>query len=170
MRHTYRWLILLAATATSLMLINRSMAVAPEIRDEGKFFSAAALKSADERIREIYRKHGRDVLIETHATVPTADQEKVKGMDAAQRKGYFSQWAMNRTKARVVNGVYVLICKDPQYLYVDIHEKEPPFKFGPDSWKLVEEALRLEFKATRFDEGLDKALKVVEDRLALAKK
>jgi hypothetical protein len=64
-------------------------AVAPEIRDDGKFFSSAALKKADARVREIYRLYDRDVLVETFATVPASDADKVKTMDEVKRKAYF---------------------------------------------------------------------------------
>src|SRR2546430_858559 len=55
------------------LLAGAALAVAPEVRDQGKFFSPEALKKADEQIREIYRKYGQDVLVETFNTVPGED-------------------------------------------------------------------------------------------------
>src|SRR5438270_5200805 len=73
-------------------------AVAPETRDLGKFFSADAVKKADVQIREIFRKHDLDLLIETYATVPADQAEKVKGLDNTGRGEFFTKWAGERVK------------------------------------------------------------------------
>src|SRR5262249_3607776 len=132
MPYRLRWPFVLAASALCLWAVGHTAAVAPEVRDEGNFFSPAALKKADERVRDIYRKHGRDVLVETFATVPADDVEKVKAMEADQRNAYFLKWAKARADLRVVNGVYVLLCKEPLHWQVGVVEKEPR-KFAPDS-------------------------------------
>lgn len=142
--------------------------VAPEIRDDGKFFSAEAIKKADARIREIARKYERDLLIETFATVPRDDEEKVKAMDAKARADYFLQWAKKRVQDRVVNGAYVLICKEPRWLRVGVVEREP-HKFPPGSSASLEKVIAKEFAQGQFDDGLDQAVRWVEEKLAKAK-
>jgi hypothetical protein len=168
MTHPYRWALVLAATAGCLFLAAQVGAVAPEIRDEGKFFSPEAIKKADERIADISRKYDRDLLIETFATVPAADVDKVKGMDAKQRADYALTWAKERAHRRAVNGVYVLICKEPRILRIGVEEREP-HKFPQGTRADIEEALLKAFKEGHFEEGLDQAVKIVEDRLAKAK-
>jgi hypothetical protein len=167
MDQRFRWALVLAATGGCLFLAGSSGAVfvAPEIRDDGKFFSAAAVKKADEVIRDIYRHHDRDVLIETIAAVPTADLEKVKAMDASQRAAYFLKWAKERSTERVVNGVYILLCKEPKHLLVGVDEKQP-HKFAPGTREGIEKVLVMEFREGRFDEGLDQALRLIEEKLA----
>jgi TPM domain len=155
---------LVLAMAGILLAASALGAVAPEIRDDAKVFSPAALKRADDRIRDIYRNYQRDVLIETFAAAPAADLEKVKAMDTEKRREYFLKWAQERAKDRVVNGIYVLICKEPQYLLVGVPEKEP-HRFAVGTREAIENALRKEFKDNRFDEGLEQALHVVEERL-----
>jgi hypothetical protein len=151
-----------------LVLAGGAGAVAPEIRDQGKFFTADALKKADERIREIYRKQDRDVLIETFASVPADDLEKVKAMDAKGRSDYFQRWAKERAGQRVVNGVYVLICKEPRYLFAGVTEKEP-HRFAPGTGIAIEKVMRKEFAEGRFDDALDQALRLIEEKLTKAK-
>ena len=154
-----------------LALALTSAAVAPEVRDEGKFFSPEAVKKADERIREIYEKHHRDVLIETFATVPAGDVEKVKAMDAKQRDEYFLNWAKSRFQQRVVNGVYILmICKEPRYLRVAVDErKREPHKFPDGVRAAIETAMLKEFKQGRFDQGLEQAVQIAEEKIGKAK-
>jgi hypothetical protein len=163
MTHRNRWASL--ATASSLLLVAQALAVAPEIRDEGKLFSAEAIKKADEHIAEINRKYDRDLLIETFASAPAADVEKVKAMEPKERDEYFTTWAKDRAQKRVVRGVYVMICKEPHILRVGVVEPQP-HKFPAGTQAAIDEALKKELKDGHFDGVLEKALKIVEDRLA----
>jgi hypothetical protein len=165
MTKRYRWAAFLAATVGCLLVAGSTGAIAPEVRDDGKFFNPAALKKADEVIREIYRHHDRDVLVETFASLPGADREKLKAMDAAKRGAFFLQWAKDRAKDRVVNGVYVLICREPRHLLVGVHETQP-HKFAAGTSDAIENLLRKEFKDGKFDEGLEQALKLIEEKLS----
>jgi uncharacterized membrane protein YgcG len=165
MMHRCCWVAILTISASSWLLANSPSAVAPVIQDDGKFFSASALKKANDTIAGIYRKYDRDVLVETFATVPAADVEMVKAMDTEKRTAYFLQWAKDRTKERVVNGVYVLICKEPRHLRVGIVEKEP-HKVPPGTRDAIDNLLIKEFREGRFDEGLEQTLLLIEEKLA----
>src|SRR5947209_14362260 len=115
MRSMSLWAVLLWLTAAF-----RVGAVAPEIRDEAKFFSPEAVKKANEQIREIFAKHGKDLLIETFPSVPADELDKVKAMDAKAKAEYFSKQSIDRARQRVVNGIYILVVREPKYLYVEI--------------------------------------------------
>jgi hypothetical protein len=164
----HRWAFVLAIAAGGWLLTAHALAVAPEVRDDGKFFSAEAVKKADERIAEIYRKYGRDLLIETYATVPAADLDKVKAMDAKQRGEYSLAWAKERAHRRAVNGVYILICKEPRILRIGVEERMP-HKFAEGTQAEIENALKKELTDGHFDQVLDQAIKIVEERLAKGK-
>jgi hypothetical protein len=165
MTYLYRWS---AVPAVGLLLAAHAVAVAPEVRDEGKFFSAEAIKKADERAAEIYRKYDRDVLIETYATVPAADVEKVKGMDAKERSQYSLSWAKERAQRRAVNGVYILICKEPRILRVGVEERGPR-KFPDGTQAEIDKVLKKELTDGHFDQVLEQALRIVEERLGKGK-
>ena len=68
------------------------LAVPPIIKDDGKFFSAEAVKKANEEIRDITRKFGRDLLVETFATVPADQAERVKTINADERDRFFQNF------------------------------------------------------------------------------
>jgi uncharacterized membrane protein YgcG len=155
---------LLALAVLGAAAVRDARAVAPEIRDLGKFFSADTVKKADAQIREIARKHDLDLLVETYAAVPADQVEKVKAMDGKERSEFFAKWAADRVKERVVNGVYVLISHEPRYLYVEIAGRGRK-AFTPEFRKEVYEAFRREFANGRFDEGLQAAVNLVEQRL-----
>src|SRR5690349_13554669 len=98
-----RWAVPPLVYAVLLAGAGRAAAVAPEVKDEGKFFSADAIKKANEQIHELTRKTGKDLLIETYATVPTDQVEKVKAMSREERARFFRSWAEERVRTAVVN-------------------------------------------------------------------
>jgi hypothetical protein len=142
-------------------------AVAPQIKDEAKFFSPEAVKKANEDIRDMMRKFGRDLLVETVPTVPADLVVKVKEMSNEERWKYFYNWARERAEASVVNGVYILVCRQPSHLQVFISPKAREI-FDAGTRDRLRDALLAEFREKRFDQGLQAAIKVVQDRLAQA--
>jgi signal transduction histidine kinase len=141
-----------------------------EIKDEGKFFSAEAIKQANEIIREIYGKYDHDLLTETYATVPgdEAEREKVKRMNGKEKSEYFRKWAAKRAEAAVVNGVYILICRDPTYFKINVTRKGRS-AFESKAFAKLQETILSELRDKRFDEGLLQGVKFVRDRFAAAK-
>jgi hypothetical protein len=160
----------IAVTVAWLIISGRAVAVTPEIKDEGKFFSADAIKKANEIIREIYGKYDRDMLIETFATVPgdEAEREKVKKMDREEKFNYFRKWAANRGEAAVVHGVNIVICKDPTYFKINVTRKGES-ALDQKAVRKLQEIILNEFRDKRYDEGLLEGVKFVRDRFAAAK-
>src|SRR5207253_2342869 len=145
-----RSMVLMAALAAS-----RALAVAPEIKDGGKFFSEEAIHKADKQIREIARKYDRDLLIETVATIPGEQAERVKALPKADRAKFFRNWASDRAEVAVVHGVYILVCREPAFLEIII---TPRGRAALDN-KATEELRDLLVQAFRdkhYDEGLQR--------------
>src|SRR5438045_122573 len=94
MSYPHRRLVLSSVLLIALVFAGRTIAVAPEIRDGGKFFSGEAIKKANKEIHEIAKKYDRDLLIETFATIPGEQAERVKNMSHEERAKFFRNWAM----------------------------------------------------------------------------
>jgi uncharacterized membrane protein YgcG len=142
-------------------------AVAPEVKDDGKFFSAEAIKKANVELRAIARLYERDLLIETFASVPADQAEKVKAMSREERVKFFHQWATDRAETAVVNGIYVLICKEPSYIQVEVTQKARSV-FDNKARNKLRDVLVDEFRDLHYDQGLLSAVRFVRDRLAAA--
>jgi uncharacterized membrane protein YgcG len=153
--------------ATCMLFIGRAGAVAPEIHDEAKFFSAEAVKKANEQIREIYSKFHKDLLIETFPSVPSDQLDKVKAMESKEKADYFRKLAIEHAKERVVNGIYVLVTREPKYLYIEITPAARE-TFDQDFYNHIRKLLFASFREDRFDEGLAAAVQAVKERLASA--
>jgi uncharacterized membrane protein YgcG len=153
----------LLAVASWLSAAGQLGAVAPEIKDDGHFFSEAAIKKANQQIHDIARDFGRDLLIETFASVPKEQVDQLKTRE--ERSKFFHKWALERMQTTAVNGVYVLACKEPAHLQVEITPGADQVFDRAARDKLVQ-ALLTEFKAKRFDAGLEAAVNLVRQQFS----
>jgi hypothetical protein len=134
------------------------------IKDDGHFFSPEVVKKATEEIRDIARKSDRDLIIETYAHVPEDDIEKVKAMDREERDRYFRDWAAKRIKSEAINGVLILVSKEPRHLQVLCPPRLRSVFSEKDAQKLSE-ILLAKFRAKEYDEGLMEAIRFVREKL-----
>jgi hypothetical protein len=150
--------------AAWLVFVSPAAADAPEVKDEGKFFSAEAIKKANEVIREIYKKYEQDLLVETYATVPggAEEAEKVKKMTAEERSSYFKKWAAKRADDAALKGVIILICKDPATITPGCTSKAQKI-FDLRARTKLKSDLSAKFKEKKFDDGLLDLVKYVND-------
>jgi uncharacterized membrane protein YgcG len=152
-----------------LTLVSPAAAVAPEIRDDAKFFSPDVVKKLNEDIREIYRKYDRDVVVETFLSVPDHAKDKVKAMSAEERSKYFQSWGEERAKARVVKGVYISVCKEPSHVHVVVTPAARTV-FDRAAQEQLSRLLINNFREKQFDEGLTAAVKYIREKLAATTK
>ena len=94
-----------------------SAAVTPRVSDDAKFFSPGAVEQANQKIREIYRDYGKDLLIETVLRVPADLQPKYKALGKTK---FFADWAARRAEDSGCKGIYVLLCKTPGHLQIEV--------------------------------------------------
>src|SRR5438034_247971 len=79
------------------------------VKDRAGMFSEEAVRAARDQIASLKRATKRDLAIETFVH----PDEKYKGKKVDQ---YAEAWTVENYKDHVVDGVYVLICKDPKIL------------------------------------------------------
>ncbi len=135
------------------------------VRDEAKFFSPEAIQKANQDIALIAHRYGRDLLIETYATVPAEDAERVKAMNRDERLAYFHDWAKKRTQAERLNGVMILICRSPSSLYVNVSQRAQGV-VTPAEEKVIHGALLAAFREKKYDDGLAGAVRQVREAFA----
>src|SRR6266446_7278694 len=92
------------------------------VQDEAGLFSPTAVQKANAEIAEIKRIYNKDLLIETFGKA-RAGIEKVELKDRQAKRQFFVDWALERAKNSLVEGVYVLICKDPHYVQTVVGQR-----------------------------------------------
>jgi uncharacterized membrane protein YgcG len=160
MRPTVRWSLLVALVACCLAA--PATAAAPEVKDEAKFFSADVVTKANTALKEIKEQTARDLLIETFPEIP---EGRKKDYTAEKKDEFFSKWASDNARERKLVGVYVLICKDPARVQVEVSKDTLQRSFTAADRMKLRELLINNFKAKKFDEGLSEAVAYVAKTL-----
>jgi tetratricopeptide (TPR) repeat protein len=90
------------------------------IKDGAKYFAAAAVRKAESQLQDFAAQTGVGLMIETYATVPAEDLVRVRAMGEAEKGTYFRDWTLRRARETGADGVFLLICRDPSYFYVEL--------------------------------------------------
>lgn len=168
MRISLRWLVLpmLLLGGLGLLAPTPIGAAGPpdgfRIRDQGKFFSKEALDKAEAVITTIKKDYKQDLLIETFAAIP----EELKGKyDEKAKSAFFENWARQRYNREGVSGISLLLCRQPQYLFVEMGKDTEKRAFTPANRKELVTVITSRFKQQEFDQGLLAGVNFVRETL-----
>ena len=134
----------------------------PGVKDEGKFFTKEGLEKADKKIREIYAKYRKDVVVETY---PAAPEGKTVPEEKEKRAKFFREWAETRIRDLGVNGVYVLVNRKPGRVEMAVDGLTRKRAFPAEDRNKAAKKMLAEFKDEKFDAGLMAALESIEASL-----
>lgn len=139
----------------------------PGVKDDGQFFKPETVEKANAEIRQIKADYAKDLVIETFAGVPEGlrDEWDAAKNDAQKRSQFFGKWSGDRAHHLQVNGVYVLICKDPGHLEVKAGQKTKLKAFKENNQNKLRDLLLESFKAKNDDEGLLKGVDYFREAL-----
>jgi tetratricopeptide (TPR) repeat protein len=145
--------------------LERAASGARDIKDEAKFFSPEAVQKANEEIRAIATKYKRQLVIETIPALPDDESAKVKAMTAAEREKFFHEWTLKRAEKDKINGVYLLVCRNPTHLQVVVTPQARTV-FNTEARDRLARLLLGKFREKKFDEALAEAVRFVREHLA----
>jgi uncharacterized protein len=86
------------------------------VEDRAAFFSAGARNTANQRIADLERTYGKSVAVETFTAMPDDVQKSINLEGASNTNRVYVDWATRQARARNVNGIYVLLVKNPAHL------------------------------------------------------
>jgi endonuclease/exonuclease/phosphatase family metal-dependent hydrolase len=144
-----------------------AVAAASEVKDEAGLFSEEAVTRANQQIRDLASKYDRDVRVETFAGVPADQADKFQDLSKSERARFFRTWAEDRSKAEKVNGIYILVCKDPGHVEIVI-SREARATFDQQAVRKLRDLLVKKFGDKQFDDGLLAAVQLVQEQWAAA--
>ena len=90
-------------------------AAQPRVDDKAGFFSPETVSKVNGIVQQIKQQSGRDLVVETYPSIPDELQDRFR---QEGKSAFFPQWLGEQAKAQGVNGVMVLITKDPAHLEV----------------------------------------------------
>jgi uncharacterized membrane protein YgcG len=157
---TFR-LTVLASLLASLLGGAASARAASGVRDAGNFFTPNAISRANDIIYDIHARLGKDLLIETFPTIP---DDLKSHYDPQEKPRFFSQWAHQRFAQEKLNGIFILVCRDPTYLQIIVGDQTADV-FRPANQQEMRQALLSAFHERNFDQGLTDAAEYVRSTL-----
>src|SRR6478672_2844564 len=107
----------LAALIAVAMTAMATTAVRAQVQDEAGFFSADAVSRANQTIDRIKRDQGKDVRIETYPSIPSNLQSDFQRLGKDQ---FFEQWAQQRGQQLWLDGMLVLINREPPRIQIQV--------------------------------------------------
>jgi len=134
-----------------------------EVKDETGMFSQSARQEADGATRQIKQKYGKEMLVEVFPEIPA----ELRSQYSPDRKDqFFAEWMTRRAQELKVNGVYVLICRNPNHLQVDAGRETRQRAFTAQNVEQLKNVLVTRFRNKQYDDGLKEAVSYVDRTLA----
>ncbi|MBC8106542.1 MAG: TPM domain-containing protein, partial [Anaerolineae bacterium] len=143
---SYTLLLAVALAASSVQAMDN-----PRVDDKAGFFSTGAVNKANDMIAQIKRDRGKDFYVDT---IPTIPDELKSQYRPDQRAQFFLRLADERAKAAKVDGVIVLISRDPAYVQVRVGKNTIQQAFIQRDADQLQSILTSSFKSKEFDQGL----------------
>jgi uncharacterized membrane protein YgcG len=134
----------------------------PPVKDDGKFFTKEGLEKANKKIKDIYQKYKKDVVVETINDLTEEQKKKLK--DDKETK-FFGSLAHGRITDLGINGIYVVISRSPRFLQIDMDTDTRKKAFTNNDRKAAREKFFAGFRDMKFDAGLLDALDAIETAL-----
>ena len=134
-----------------------------EVRDNAGFFSEDAVRQANFDLKDVKQRHGKDLLIETHATVPANMRTQLQQLGENK---FYAQWAAARATEAKIDGAAVLITKDPSHLHVVVGDRaRQSGAFSTEDGGKLREQLVTNFREKQYDLGLLAAVRTFRETL-----
>ncbi|MGH7214272.1 MAG: TPM domain-containing protein, partial [Tepidisphaeraceae bacterium] len=152
------------ATALFLAMLPSICRAAPvAVRDDGGFFSPEAVAQANTFIRDLREKFGKDLVVDTVPGIP-ADMKAQYSHD--RRQQFFHDWAGKRAGEQGVDGVYVLISRDPRYAQVRVGSETKQREFTEQDGNRLRDELVANLAQGNADLALLDAVRFVDHTMA----
>jgi uncharacterized protein len=131
-----------------------------DVIDKGEFFSADAVKKANQRIDEVKRKHHEDLVFETYKVVPEdiRDEYLKEKKDRQALRPLFDRWLVNRAKELGVKGVYIFLCKEAEWLQIEVNNQTRKNDFTDEDRIRLRERMVTLLKNKDYDAVLSEAV------------
>jgi uncharacterized membrane protein YgcG len=123
---------------------------ADRIIDRAGMFSADAVRSAEDSLQHFKRRTGADVVVETIPDLRAIDGKINPRLPPTESDRILAKAAKDRAKAKKINGLYILICREPEKLKFESARNV----INPQDTQAVVQAVMSSLKNREFDGAL----------------
>ena len=150
----------LAAPALALLLL--ASAASAQVRDDARFFNAQTVARANDTIDRVRQQYRKTVVVETYDAVPGNLQGNLQQLG---RDRFYAQWADDRMRSMNLDGLLILITKNPGRIQVGLGKATPDRTFTVADREQVRKILADNFRSQQYDAGLQQAMDFVYRRM-----
>ena len=136
------------------------------VRDGGSFFSSSAKDQAGRVIADIHNRMKKDVLVETFADLPADVQQGVNLQDKAAAGQMMDQWARKLAGQHHVNGVYILLVRNPAKLQVEVGNETAKKAFTTQDRDTLVTTMLAKLRQKQDDDALLTGVRFVDSIMA----
>jgi hypothetical protein len=161
-----RCTVICVAALGAVALGGDAFAAAPPIRDHANMFSLAGLREANEIAEAIQTNYDKRLVVEAFSSAPWTARLTHNFKDRQDRARYFAEWARRNARRAGANGIYVLICKQPAPVEVEVRARRDalPF-FSLEDASRAREVLLADLRQGQPDTALLRCVRLIESRL-----
>ena len=132
------------------------------ITDGGKLFSSDALQRALRVNRQIAELLGKEVVIETFDHIPDKNTAQ---FTAKGKEKFFSDWTDEIGRQRRVNGIVILIVREPGHLQIGVGNKTREKLFTNKDRDALRDLMLEHLRVRRFDQALVQGMQFILERM-----
>lgn len=136
------------------------------VRDTAAFFSEASKAEASRRVAEIGKRFKKDLVIETYAEVPEAVRQGVNLQDKPAANRMFEEWTIKQARQLKVNGIYILLSKEPAHLQIVVGNETQRTAFTLKDRDALTSLMLARLRAKQYDEALLEGVSLVFNTMA----
>src|SRR5579862_121022 len=128
------------------------------IHDNAGVFKSETISTAQDLLHQIRNKSGRDVYVETYPSVP---QDREGELQTKGKTRFYDEWAEDIGREHAVNGVVILIVKDPGHLEVNVGNVTRKTEFTVQDRDGLRDKMLADLNENNYDGALIDGLKLI---------
>ncbi|HEX2973077.1 MAG TPA: TPM domain-containing protein [Tepidisphaeraceae bacterium] len=133
-----------------------------DVRDPTGLFSPQTIQQANATIQKIRQQTGKDVVVEVFPEIPSDFRGNY---NPAQKATFFNTWMQSRARQLGVNGIYILINRNPSNLDVGVGAETARRAFTLADRNQLASTMLGSFRNKQYDQGLQAGLNFVQQRM-----
>lgn len=134
-----------------------------QVRDEAHVFPPDMVNRVDRVLDQIHDQLHKDLMVETFPSIPDELRQTLERQGAQE---FYNNWIITEARRLGVNGVFILITKDPPHLQVGVGKETREKAFTVADRDQLVQPLADAFRNGDFGGGLLHAAQFVRDTMA----
>ncbi len=133
-----------------------------QVHDNAGIFSPSAVENANTTMTAMQQTYNKQFVVETFAKVPDDQQDQLQQLGKDE---FFRQWMADRAKFENVNGVYALVCMDPNARRIEVgagKNTQANGMFTASDVDQLRRRMQNDFHNKQYDQGLAHGVEFVD--------